>query len=151
MSNVLGSINHFFAKIGSWLQSPLLLALRLFFGISFILAGFGKLQDINSFINNVRSLNIPYPEITGWIAALSEFIGGSLLTVGLLSRIAALFLASTMLVAYATAHFDAVSTFFTNPGAIVAEQPFNFLLTALLVLAFGPGFFSLDHLLADRE
>jgi len=44
-----------------------------------------------------------------------------------------------MAVAYLTADFEAVSNIFSNPDKFVKADPFPFLLTALIVLVFGPG------------
>ena len=82
MSRFFTAFNRFFAHIGSWLQSPILLLLRLFFGISFMIAGIAKLQDMGSFTSQVAALNIPYPEYLAWAAALSEAIGGFFLAIG---------------------------------------------------------------------
>lgn len=145
MTRFFAFINRMFAAAGSWLQSPLLLALRLFFGISFMIAGIGKLSDLESFTGQLTSLNIPYPEVGAWLAALSETIGGFFLAIGFLARFAAFFLIITMTVAYSTAHVEAVYGFFQNPNLFVAQAPFNFLLTALFVFAFGPGYFAIDN------
>lgn len=150
MLRFFGFFNSLFGAIGSWFQSPILLILRVFFGIMFVYAGFGKLQDIQKFHDLLVSLNVPYPEWGAWGAALTEFIGGILLTVGFFSRFAAFALIVVMGVAYGTAHVDAVKTISTDPQLFVAQAPFNFLLTALLVWAFGPGFFSLDQFLLGK-
>jgi uncharacterized membrane protein YphA (DoxX/SURF4 family) len=52
-----------------------------------------------------------------------------------------------MSVAYLTADFEAVSNIFNDPDKFVRADPFPFLLTALIVLVFGPGRFSVDALL----
>jgi putative oxidoreductase len=150
MLRFFGFFNSLFGAIGSWFQSPILLLLRLFFGISFMYAGLGKLQDIQKFHDLLVSLNIPYPEWGAWGAALTEFIGGILLAAGFFSRFAAFALIIVMGVAYGTAHVASVQALTTNPQLFVAEAPFNFLLTALLVWAFGPGFFSLDQFLLSK-
>lgn len=150
MLRFLSFFNHLFGAIGSLFQSPLLLALRLFFGISFMLAGWGKLQDISKFADTLLTLQIPSPEIMAWIAALTELIGGAFLAIGFLSRIAAIPLIIVMGVAYATVHVESVWQFFNNPSLFVKESPFNFLLAALLIFAFGPGVFSLDWLLLRK-
>lgn len=147
MLRFFGFFNRLFGAIGSWFQSPILLLLRLFFGISFIIAGLGKLQDISKFAETLTSLNIPYPVLNAWITALIEFIGGIFLTVGFLSRLISIPLIIVMATAYATAHVESLRSFTVDPGLFVSQPPFNFLLTALLVWAFGPGFFSLDHFL----
>jgi uncharacterized membrane protein YphA (DoxX/SURF4 family) len=52
-----------------------------------------------------------------------------------------------MIVAYLTADFETVSGIFSDPDKFVKADPFPFLLTALIVFAFGPGRFSVDALL----
>jgi putative oxidoreductase len=55
-----------------------------------------------------------------------------------------------MTVAYVTADFEAVSSIFSDPDKFLKADPFPFLLTALIVFAFGPGRFSVDALLNWR-
>lgn len=151
MARVFIAIDKFLAAFGKWFQSPLLLVLRLFFGIGFIIAGVGKLQDISKITEFLVSIHFPYPEFMGWVVALTETIGGFLLVIGFLSRLASIPLIISMCVAYGTAHVDAFRHFFEDPKLIVAQAPFNFLLTALLVLAFGPGLFSVDALIVRND
>lgn len=146
MLRALYFFNGLFGALGSLLQSPLLLALRLFFGISFILLGWGKINNISQFSDTLLTLHVPYPEVMTWVVALSETIGGLLLAVGFLSRIASIPLIIVTCVAYATAHVESLHTIMQDPMNFIHQPPFNFLLTALLVLAFGPGLFSLDAL-----
>jgi len=49
-----------------------------------------------------------------------------------------------MVVAYITADREAWTSFFSDSGKFFAADPFPFLLVSLLVLIFGPGFFSVD-------
>lgn len=134
-------------SLGSYLQSPLLLILRLYFGIQFFVAGFGKLQDINHFIGELNSLHIPFALGNAYLVAFVETIGGFCLAIGFLSRLFAIPLIINMSVAYSTAHVAAVYTIFAKPDLFIAQAPFNFLLTSLIVLAFGPGKFSIDYAL----
>lgn len=150
MLSTLYFFNGFFGSLGSLLKSPLLLALRLFFGISFILAGWGKLHNISQFSDTLLTLHIPYPETMAWITALTELTCGFFLTIGFLSRIASIPLIIIMIVAYATAHVESIHHLTKDPMEFVHQPPFNFLLTTLLVLAFGPGLFSLDTLLIGK-
>jgi len=55
-----------------------------------------------------------------------------------------------MLVAYFTADREALSSIFSDPDKFLGADPFLFLLTAIIVLAFGPGVFSLDWLIARK-
>ena len=53
-----------------------------------------------------------------------------------------------MIVAYVTAESDALHAIFSDPDKFVTATPFEFMLTAVIVLVFGPGKFSLDWLIA---
>ena len=53
----------------------------------------------------------------------------------------------SMSVAYLTADFQAVSNIFSDPDQFVKADPFPFWLTALIVVVFGPGMFSIDALI----
>lgn len=133
-----------FQKIGIWLQDFLLLAVRLIWGGLFLMPGWNKLSNIAATQASFAKLNIPYPEISAYLAGGAVFFGGLLLIIGLFSRIAAFPLIITMVVAYITAHSAAFSQLGQNPEAVFKEPPFNYLMAALLVLCFGPGKFSLD-------
>lgn len=150
MLRFLRFLDRISGTVGGILQSPLLLVLRLFFGVLFIMAGFSKLQDIDAFTNNLTTLGIPYPEVGAWLTSLSETVGGAFLVIGFLSRLVVLPLIIVMSVAYSTAHVEALHAITTNPKLFVDQPPFNFLLTSLLVWAFGPGFFSVDQFLGKK-
>jgi putative oxidoreductase len=147
MKRFFGFFDRMFGAVGQWLQSPLLLVLRLFFGISLVFIGIGKLHDIRVFQGVLESLHIPYPEAGAWATGLTETIGGALLTLGLLSRFASFAVTIVFCVAYGTAHVDSIYSITKDPHLFVSQAPFNFLVTSLLVFAFGPGFFSLDRLI----
>jgi putative oxidoreductase len=70
-----------------------------------------------------------------------------LLIIGLASRPLSLLIVISMTVAYLAADFQAVSSIFSDPDKFVKADPFPFLLTALIVLVFGPGLFSIDALM----
>ncbi|MCE2982986.1 MAG: DoxX family protein [Parachlamydia sp.] len=130
---------------GGLLKSPILLLCRLNWGILFLLAGWKKLQGIDTFASLLSEQGFPYEYFFAHLAAWTEFLGGICLLLGLASRLMAIPLIITMLTAYATVHFDAVKAIWYDPSQFVAQAPFTFLLAALLVLAFGPGRFSLDY------
>jgi len=136
--------------LGSLIQSPLLLVCRLYWGALFIAAGFAKLQDVTPFAEYLDSIHFVYPTVQAYLAGLTEFLGGFCLMVGFASRLVAIPLATVMITAYSTAHVEAVKVFFSDPSQVVAQAPFNFLLVTLLVLAFGPGIFSVDYFLKRR-
>lgn len=150
MLSIFYFFNGFFGSLGSLLRSPLLLALRLFFGINFLLAGLGKIQNISQFSDTLLTLHIPYPETMAWATALSELVFGFFLAIGFLSRLSSIPVIIIMAVAYGTAHVESIYNITKDPMEFFRQPPFLFLLTSLLVLAFGPGIFSLDAIL-DRK
>jgi putative oxidoreductase len=140
-----------FETAASLLQSPLLLALRLFWGWQFVQAGWGKLMHLERTAGFFQSLGIPAPHFSAIMAGGTECFGGCLLLLGLYARLASVPLIVTMLVAYATAEKDALAAITSDPDKFTAAAPFLFLGTAIIVLAFGPGIFSVDRLLKRQQ
>ena len=134
----------------SYLQPVLLLALRLYFGYGFMKAGLGKLQDVPTTAGFFADWGVPLPTLNVYLAGTTECVGGLLLLLGVASRVVTIPLIFTMLVAYATAHADVVHALWSNPNLFVKAPPFLYLLTALLVLCFGPGRISIDGLVKWR-
>ena len=130
-----------------YLQPVLLLALRLYFGFGFIKAGLGKLQDVQTTAGFFADWGIPLPALNVYLAGTTECVCGLLLLLGVASRVVTIPLIGTMLVAYATAHTEVVHALWSNPNLFVKAPPFLYLLTAVIVLVFGPGVLSLDGLL----
>lgn len=149
---LLASVNGLVRKAGAQLQSPLLLVFRLHWGWKFFKTGKGKLLHHDNIVTYFGNLGIPLPELNAWIAAGVECFGGILLMLGLLSRPTAVLTAFTMVVAYVAEDKDRAKllAIFDDPEPFLEAAPFFFLLTSLLVLAFGPGKFSLDYLIARR-
>ena len=131
--------------VGNSLQSPFLLAVRLYWGWQFMMTGWGKLQNIQHVIGFFTSLNIPAPAFNAWFVSGLEFVGGILLIVGLGSRLIALLLAFDMLVAYLAADQEALRSIFSNPGKFYNADPYTFLFASLMILIFGPGRFALGQ------
>ena len=117
--------------------------LRVWFGLVLALNhGLGKVTDLGKFTEGVASRGMPLPGVLGPAAALSEFLGGLLVAVGLFTRPSALFVAITMLVA--ALHIHAADPFGKK------ELAFAYAVVALVVLISGPGHFSLDALIFKR-
>jgi putative oxidoreductase len=138
------------AVAGGWLQSPLLLVMRLYWGWQFHVTGTGKQAHLHRTAEFFRGLRIPFPTVNACIAGATECVGGLLLLLGLASRLVSVPLMFVMIVAYLTADFDKVRHIFTEPDKFVTADPFLFLLTAVVVFAFGPGIFSIDWLIARK-
>lgn len=140
------------AKLENHSQPVLLLFIRLYWGWQFALSGYGKLSNMQGTVDFFTQLGIPFPQINVYLAASSELFGGLFLIAGFLSRIITLPLIATMVVAYATAHKVALETFWSQPDNFLTQAPFLFLYAAVIVMAFGPGKFSLDYLfMRDRS
>src|SRR5260370_6545304 len=138
----------------SYAQPALLFLLRLYFGYGFFKAGLGKLQNIENTAEYFAGLDIPLPTLNAYLAGATECFGGLLLLLGAASRVITIPLIFTMLVAYATQHLDELRPLWTlrddgsyNAATVFKAAPFPYLLTALIVLLFGPGAFSIDGLL----
>jgi putative oxidoreductase len=132
----------------SSLQSPFLLAVRLYWGWQFIETGWGKLTDIGKVIGFFTELGIPAPALNAYFVSALEFGGGLFLVLGLGSRLIALPLAVDMLVAYVAADREALFSIFSSPDKFTAAAPYTFLIASLIVLIFGPGRVSADALFA---
>ena len=134
----------------SLLQSPFLLAIRLYWGWQFAQNGWGKLHNLAKITDYFRSLNIPFPAANAHFIAGLEFFGGLLLIVGLGTRLVGLLLAANMMVAYWTADHDALVSILSDPGKFYIADPYTFLFASLLVLIFGAGWLSFDALIMKR-
>jgi putative oxidoreductase len=130
----------------SWLQSPLLLLIRLYWGGQFCVGGWAKLHNHDKITEYFASLHIPMPGVNAWLAGATECFGGALLLIGLASRLTTLPLIFTMIIAYATADSDGLQSL----EKFTEATPFLFLLACLIVLAFGPGALSVDYLLGRQ-
>lgn len=146
----MGIFRRFYDEIislGTSFQDILLLLIRLYWGYSFFTGGLGKLEDIPTVASFFESLNIPFPVANAYLVGAVECFGGLFLMLGFATRLAAIPLICTMLVALLTAHKDAVSNLWESPYDILKDTPFTYLMAALILFAFGPGRVSIDALL----
>ncbi|MGE0325233.1 MAG: DoxX family protein [Polyangiaceae bacterium] len=114
-----------------------LLVLRVWFGLTMAFVhGYGKLMNLGDFSAKVAKLGLPLPGVLGPAAGLSEFLGGILLALGLMTRLSSVSLICTMSVAAFVVH---------------AHDPFQkkelalcYGVAAVALLLAGPGRFSAD-------
>ncbi|MDX2020451.1 MAG: DoxX family protein [Deltaproteobacteria bacterium] len=120
------------------------LLMRVCIGVLFAQSGWGKLHNIERTTQFFASLHIPAPGVQAVFVALVELVGGVLLLAGLGTRIAAVFLSGTMVVALLTAvEYEGFAGFLTANETIY--------LVALWWLALaGAGKASVDALIANR-
>lgn len=124
---------------------PLLL-LRLVLAYGFYGPAKMKWNDINSVASWFESIGIPAPLANAYLAAGTEALGVILLLLGLGTRLIAVPLMITMLVAIKTVHwangFEAADNGF--------EIPFYYLVMLVTLFVYGPGQLSLDRLFARK-
>jgi putative oxidoreductase len=133
---------------GSNLQSVTLLLFRLAWGWMLLEAGSGKLMHPEKVANFFSSLHIPMPLFSAYLCGGTECVGGALLLLGFGTRLIALPLIFNFLVAFITADRDDVIHLFTQkPDGLINFDAFPYLMMVILMLAFGPGKISIDHLL----
>ena len=120
--------------------------LRLVLGIALVYHGYGKvvpshgaaahpLSAMQTYAHFVASLGLP--GWLGYVSALTEFLGGLLLVVGLMTRLAALLAAANMLVA--------VSAVTLHRGYGMSEYPIALFAMAVMLVLTGAGAAALDR------
>lgn len=122
------------------------LVARLVVGEVFLVAGWGKLNNLPQMVENFAGWGIPFPQFTTPFVSLVEFVGGLLLILGLYTRIAAAPLAVVMVVAIATVLWPDVDSLDTLLG--LSETAYFAIFVWLA--AAGAGTVSLDHVLLKR-
>ena len=138
--------------IANHLQSVLLYVIRFVFGIQLMQAGLGKLLNIDTPIGYFTQLGIPFPVENAWLVACTETFGGLFLALGLISRLTCIPLTINFIVAYLTTEQEGLKDLLSfDTGKFTADAAFPFLATAVVVLTFGPGAYSLDYLISRRR
>jgi putative oxidoreductase len=123
---------------------------RLVMGQAFYLTGRGKLANFDNTVAFFTSLGIPMPALNAAFVSRLEFYGGIALVLGLCTRLAAAGLASTMVVALATADKQGFVDALRMSGdqGLTDIVPFVYLLFLTWLVIVGPGVLSLDALVA---
>ncbi|MGO9337876.1 MAG: DoxX family protein [Terracidiphilus sp.] len=141
-----------FATLLNSLQSPLLLAIRLYWGYQFIQDGWGKVSHLQRVAEYFGSLGLPAPWLAALMVGLVELFGGILFALGIASRLTSLVLFVNMTMAYLSVPDDRVnfSHIFSKPDDFYGATPYTYWFAALLILILGPGAFAVDWLLQHR-
>jgi putative oxidoreductase len=146
-----------FALLGSgeWEQYAILLV-RVAIGLFFAISGANKLfvaGGTKPVYDTLVKAKVPFPRQTAYFVASVEFVGGSLVTVGLLSSAASAVLLIDMIVATVT---SAIATLPIGLWPLNWLDDFLYLPEVLYVLFFiwlicsGPGKFSVDYWIAGK-
>jgi putative oxidoreductase len=134
------------------LQSAVLLILRLTWGWQLVESGYGHLTHVANTIAAFKGWGVPFPEFNVYVSGYTELLGGSLLMLGLATRLISVPLVFNFIVAYASASRDTFTELFKGDHLkgyddFVNDAAFPFMMLALVMLAFGPGKASVDYLL----
>jgi len=134
-----------FAKLGRY-QSTGLLLMRIGLGIMMILHGYPKIMDGKEHWvklgGNMKYLGInAYPEIWGFLASITETLGGLFLLIGFFFRPSCFFLMFTMLVAALSGIYGAHAAM---PGIMGASEAIELGSVFLALFIIGPGKYSVD-------
>lgn len=125
-----------------------LLLVRLVMGLAFVLHGWPKIQNPMGWMNAMGGSSVP--SFLQALAALAEFGGGIALILGFLTPIAAFGLVCQMIGALVLVHLPQGHPFVSQGGPSY-ELPLIHLLMAILLIALGPGKWSIDALLFARR
>lgn len=119
---------------------------RLTVGLVFVGTGWGKLHTLPDVTEFFASLHIPAPGLNARVAASTEFFGGILMLLGLGTRLVALPMAFTMVIALVTA--KAPDTH--GLPDLVGFEEWSYLVFFIWLALAGAGALSLDRLVAPR-
>jgi putative oxidoreductase len=116
---------------------------RIVVGSVFLVHGSQKLfvYGINGVAGTFAQIGIPFPLASACLATFAEFFGGLAILLGLFTRLAAIPVAFTMLVAIATVHGK--NGFFLPNGY---EYALTLLVANIALTIAGGGAFALDNL-----
>src|SRR5580698_2168073 len=128
-------------------QSPLLLAIRLYWGWEFVQDGWGKLNHLDKVTDYFTTLNLPQPHMTAIFVSLLELIGGALFALGIGTRLISLLLFVNMTVAFWTAEREAFGSILSNPDKFTGASAYNDWFATLIILIMGPGYLAVDTIL----
>lgn len=127
-----------------------LLVARIFIGICFIVHGLGKLGivgpgNMNGFAGWLKSLGLPFPELQARLAMASEIAGGTLITLGLFTRVGYILCFFVMLMAATLGHKGGGYLITNNPPG--NEYALNLAVLCVVFFLLGPGAYSIDAIL----
>lgn len=122
------------------------LALRLGVGLVFFLHGLQKLTNGPSgFAGMLTGLGVGAPGLIAWLVTIAELVGGGLLLIGLLTRLATLPLIATMIGAILLVKADLGVIAPPDSPMPGAELDIALLAGLVALLLLGPGRISVDH------
>ena len=138
MEGIAKTVRSFFSSA----TQIIMLAIRITVGVIFMQTGYGKLMNLSATTDYFASLHIPMPALNAAMAAGTELVGGTLIVLGLLTRLAAIPLTGVMIVAIVTAKLPEVKEW----SDFIRLQEWDYILFFLALFGLGAGTWSLDTL-----
>jgi putative oxidoreductase len=135
----------FLALVGNLNDLPLLF-FRLILAYGFLEPALMKLKGLQGIAEWFGSMDYPLPFLSALLATVTESLGVVLLTLGLGTRIIAVPMMFTMIVATFTVHFS--NGFPAGDNGF--EIPLYYFLMLFALVVYGSGKISLDHLLRKK-
>lgn len=120
------------------------LLVRLFVGYFFVETGWGKIHNLEGMTERFTEWGIPAPGFNAALSGWTEFLGGALIMLGLLTRLVSLPMLVNMVVALLAVKLKKVGGL---DDFVELDEPL-YALSFLWLFFSGPGRISLDHLLA---
>jgi putative oxidoreductase len=152
LAALVDRLYHGLVRVVNHFQSPLLLFMRVVWGVQLMQAGWGKLTHIDKPIDYFTSLGIPFPVENAWLVGFTETFGGAFLALGLLSRLTAIPLIINFIVAYITTEQPGLKDLLSfDTDKFSGDTAFPYLATAVVVFIFGPGAYSIDYLISRKR
>ena len=137
----------------SWLDrlQPLgALIMRLTLGAIMIAHGYAKIIPRGALYNFTHTVaHLGMPAWLGYVAAFTEFFGGILLILGLLTRVAAVGVAIDMAVAVIKVHLHGGLT--GRNGQPGFEFPLALFAVSVMLVFTGAGLLSIDHVIGKGK
>jgi putative oxidoreductase len=120
---------------------------RITVGVVFVTSGWGKVHNLDKVTEFFGELGIPAPAFQAVFVSYVELVCGALLLAGLFTRLVAIPLAITMIVAIITAKAEEIA----GIADLLGTVEFAYVVMLLGIVLTGPGKVSLDALIFDRR
>ena len=148
VATILGYSDSLAARTGD----TVLIVGRLAMGIIFFQSGLAKLTALGAFSGSLGNRGVPFPDFWGPVGAISEFVGGTLIMLGLGTRYAAALIVIFVIIATAISHRYWE---FAEPARRLQQGQFYKNLAiiggALFLFICAAGRFSLDAILMKKR
>jgi putative oxidoreductase len=138
--------NQFIEGTGKLQDVPLLL-FRIILAVGFFEPALMKLQNLSGVAEWFGSMNYPLPMVSATLSMVTEVSGILLLILGLGTRLISLPMMLIMVVATFTVHLP--NGFPAGDNGF--EIPLYYFLMLFALVIYGPGKFSLDHMLTQHR